>query len=140
MSLTLNFLTFFFLMREKIYVTLCPRVLLSIPLRPLVHFQALTDFIKLGINMAPLDGSPFSTFSFLNTMNVHTTKLEATLAPVTFHSEATEVLSHACVAPEVEVDHSRPPSAEVKNNWSYNPIVLIRLHGVDRDNFAFRFF
>jgi hypothetical protein len=39
--------------------------------------------------------------------------------------------------PPCEIDHLLPPSAEVKNGWSYISTSLIRPHGVDRDNFAF---
>jgi len=39
--------------------------------------------------------------------------------------------------PPCEVDHLLPPSAQVKNGWSYIPTSLVRPHGVDRDNSAF---
>jgi hypothetical protein len=42
--------------------------------------------------------------------------------------------------PRREVDHSSPPRAEVKNEWSYTFAPPICLHGVDRDNFAFTFY
>ena len=35
-----------------------------------------------------------------------------------------------------EVNHSSPPNAEVKNEWSYTSTPSIRLRGVDRDNFT----
>jgi hypothetical protein len=38
-----------------------------------------------------------------------------------------------------EVDHSPPPSAEVKNEWRYASAYLICLYDIDRDNFAFAF-
>jgi hypothetical protein len=31
--------------------------------------------------------------------------------------------------------HSPPPSAEVKNEWSYTPTPHVYLHGADRDKF-----
>jgi hypothetical protein len=37
----------------------------------------------------------------------------------------------------LEVGHSPPPSAEVKNEWSYGSTLPIRLHGVGRDYFTF---
>lgn len=39
--------------------------------------------------------------------------------------------------PPCEVNHSLPPSAEIKNGWSYISTSLIRPHGVDRNYFAF---
>jgi hypothetical protein len=36
----------------------------------------------------------------------------------------------------LNVDHSLPPSAEVKNEWSHNSIPPGRLHGIDRENFT----
>jgi hypothetical protein len=38
-----------------------------------------------------------------------------------------------------EVNHSRPSSAVVENEWSYISSLSIRLHGVDRHNFTFTF-
>jgi hypothetical protein len=35
-----------------------------------------------------------------------------------------------------DVDHSPPPSAEIKNEWSYTSTPHIRLHGVNRNNSA----
>jgi len=34
--------------------------------------------------------------------------------------------------PGHEVDHSCPPSAEVRNEWSYTSTPAIYLHGADR--------
>jgi hypothetical protein len=42
--------------------------------------------------------------------------------------------------PERKVNHSRLSSAEVKNDWSHTSSPPIRIHGVDRDNFAFILF
>jgi len=39
------------------------------------------------------------------------------------------------VGGEVEVDHSPASIAEVKNEWSYTTIPLIRFHGLDKDKF-----
>jgi hypothetical protein len=39
--------------------------------------------------------------------------------------------------PGRQADCSRPPSARVKNELSYNPTPPIFLHGVERDNFTF---
>jgi len=36
-----------------------------------------------------------------------------------------------------DVNNSHPSSTEVKNEWSYASTSVIRLHGVDRENFAF---
>ena len=36
--------------------------------------------------------------------------------------------------------HSPPPSAEVKNEWSYTSTPPIRLHGVERANFTIQVF
>ena len=51
---------------------------------------------------------------------------------------------HIQLVPELfpwhEVDHSVPPSAEVKNEWSYTPTPAICLQGVDRNKFTFTFF
>ena len=38
--------------------------------------------------------------------------------------------------PGLEIHHS-PPTAEVKNEWSYNSAPPICLHSVDKDNFTF---
>jgi hypothetical protein len=32
------------------------------------------------------------------------------------------------------VVHSPPSNAEIKNEWSYTSVLVLRLHGVDRDN------
>jgi len=37
----------------------------------------------------------------------------------------------------IEVDHSLPSSAEVKNEWSHISTPPIRVYGVDSDNAAF---
>ena len=39
---------------------------------------------------------------------------------------------------ELEVDHSPPPIAEVKNEYSYMSLPLKCLHGMARDNFTYR--
>jgi hypothetical protein len=36
--------------------------------------------------------------------------------------------------------HSHPPSAEVKNKWSYNSTTSMHLPGVESENFAFTFY
>jgi hypothetical protein len=38
-----------------------------------------------------------------------------------------------------EADHSHTSGAKVTNEWSYTSTPSIRLHGVDRDNFAFNY-
>jgi hypothetical protein len=38
--------------------------------------------------------------------------------------------------PWLNVDHSLPSGAEVRNDWRYTSPPPIRLDGVDRDNFA----
>jgi len=38
-----------------------------------------------------------------------------------------------------EADHSLPLSAEVENKWRYTSTLLVCLHDVDRENFAFMF-
>jgi hypothetical protein len=38
---------------------------------------------------------------------------------------------------EREFDSSPPCSAKVKNEWSYTSVLPVRLHGVERDSFAF---
>jgi len=38
---------------------------------------------------------------------------------------------------EREVDRSTLPSDEANNEWIYNPVPLIGIHGVDGDNFNF---
>jgi hypothetical protein len=40
---------------------------------------------------------------------------------------------------EYEVDHSPPPNAEVKNEWSYTSTPPTCLHAMHRVNFAFTF-
>ena len=40
--------------------------------------------------------------------------------------------------PGRDVDHS-PPTAEVKNEWSYNSTPAMHLHGVDREISPFTF-
>jgi len=42
-------------------------------------------------------------------------------------------LSHGNRAAEREADHLLPPSAKVKNQWSYNSSPPIRPHSTDRD-------
>jgi len=42
--------------------------------------------------------------------------------------------------PRREVNHSPPPPAEIKNEWSYTCTPSIRLNDLDRDNFTFHFF
>jgi hypothetical protein len=37
--------------------------------------------------------------------------------------------------PGPEVNHLPPPSAEVKNEWSYTSAPPIRIHGTDRDKY-----
>jgi hypothetical protein len=36
-----------------------------------------------------------------------------------------------------EVEHSPPPNAEVKNDWSYTSAPPVYLHGVDRETFTY---
>ena len=38
-----------------------------------------------------------------------------------------------------EVNHSPPPSAEVKNEWRYASTPPVGLHGMNRNNFTFTF-
>jgi hypothetical protein len=38
--------------------------------------------------------------------------------------------------PEREVKHSRPSNADVTNEWGYTSTPLIRLHGVDNEDFT----
>jgi hypothetical protein len=38
-----------------------------------------------------------------------------------------------------EMNQSPPPSAEVKNEWSYTVAPPVRLHGVDKENFTIYF-
>jgi hypothetical protein len=51
---------------------------------------------------------------------------------------------HIQLVPELfpwrDVDHSIPPSAEVKNEWSYTPTPATCLQSVDKDKFTFTFF
>ena len=39
-----------------------------------------------------------------------------------------------------EADYSPPPSAEIKNEWSYTSTPPIRHHNMGRDNFTFAFY
>jgi hypothetical protein len=55
------------------------------------------------------------------------------------YSMSTGVLSPGAKRPGREVNHSPPSSAEVKNEWSYSSSPSIRLHSMDRDNFALTF-
>ena len=34
------------------------------------------------------------------------------------------------------VDHESPPSAKVKNDWSYTTSACVSLHNIDRNNFT----
>ena len=42
--------------------------------------------------------------------------------------------------PGFEVSYSHPPSAELKNEWSYTSAPPVFLYGVDRENFTFYFY
>jgi hypothetical protein len=55
------------------------------------------------------------------------TTLEPTQPPIQWLPGA---LSPRIKRPGREVNHTPPPSAEVKNGWSYTYTPLIRLHGV----------
>ena len=70
---------------------------------------------------------------FSSRQNVHT----ASTAHQASYSVGTGVHFRGVKWPGREVNHSSPPSAEVKSEWSYASIPSIRLHGVGRDNFCF---
>jgi len=46
-------------------------------------------------------------------------------------------MSNGVLWPRCEADHSPPPSAKVKNEWSCTSTPPTCLHGMDRDNFMF---
>ena len=48
----------------------------------------------------------------------------------------TAFISEEVKRPEREIDHCSPSRVEVKNEWSYNSTLPIRLHGVHGDNFT----
>jgi len=50
-----------------------------------------------------------------------------------------QTLSLGVKWPEHVGDHSSPPSARVKYEWSYTSIPPICLHAMYRDNFIFKF-
>jgi hypothetical protein len=49
----------------------------------------------------------------------------------------TGILSWGVTLPGRYVDHSPPPSDEIKNEWSYTSTPPTFLHGIDRGNFPF---